>query len=572
MGIRGKGVCLAAVMLLISMAGMTDAESDIIVSSEPDNANPMPGETITVLVNIDLTGTSYQLAEYTIEVNWDPAVIEYQGVSGGTTEGFQDLDSVTTEVASGKLTISWFDLTGSGGKVNVASVQFKAVGSTGDATFIDIVVSSLSSTALDDLLPQHNAQSGQVTILGPPQLLSPADLSYIPVGQTFSRTWNAVPNATSYQLQESTDSEFTDATTHTLTGTEYVSSFSESYTIDAPVYWRVRAEVNGEYGGWSEVWRVYTDLGSIQLLSPVDLEYVEPGTVVTYKWSPVENASEYQLVTHSSADFSGVTPVTVTGTTYSATIEGEYTVDAPYFWRVRAKVGGQYGEWSETWRIVTRMSIEPPTDVQVSDVPDDNGHSLLVTWTLSVDDERVTHYNIYRSRNSTLSEDCPGINSFGSIDALIEAEATSTILIASVPAGENSFTDPYVPLTGETYYYWVEAVSETGSSEKIAAGNLTTSVENTPLAYRISAPYPNPFNSSVNLDYEIPVDCHVELTIYDALGRKIAVVRDEKMKAGSHRTVWDGKNAKGVTVGSGVYFYSFKAGNYRNSGKIVFLR
>ena len=140
--------------------------------------------------------------------------------------------------------------------------------------------------------------------------------------------------------------------------------------------------------------------------------------------------------------------------------------------------------------------------------------------------------------------------------------------------GLNSFTDTSVPLNNETYYYWIQAVGQSGESEKVAAhvyGGVT-SVENVPSEFRLSAPYPNPFNPSTTIRYEIPVNCHVRIIMYDILGREVALLQDETVYAGVHKALWDGSDKHGNLVGSGVYLYKFMAGTYTNQGKVLFLR
>jgi len=561
----------AALMLLTGAA----SAAEIPVSSGVDNPAPEPGETVTVSITIDLSATTYTLAEYSIECTWDPAVIRYESAAGGTTQAFSSVETVDSEAASGALAISWLDIDGSGGKVNVAAITFTAVGTPGQKTLVDLNVLSLSATTLDDLLPGHTVVSGEITILGPPSLVSPADLSYVPRDQSFTRSWDAVPNAAAYQVQESADPAFTGAgetVAATLSTTSYTTSIASSYTADSPLYWRVRAEVGGGYGGWSDAWRLYTDLGELELLAPEDLAYVEEGTLLTYRWSPVVNAAGYQLVAGADPEFAGVTPVTIAGTTYSDALEGEYTADDPYYWRVRAEVNGEYGEWSGTRRIITRPAdVAPPTDVTVDDVPDDNGHSLRITWTLSVDDDILTAYNIYRSRGSVLGESPVPLESFASLDALIEAEATSTILIASVSAGISEYVDPYVPLNNTPYYYWVEAVSDVGSSARIAA-QIVTAVASEPSAFRVEAPSPNPFNPSTTIAYTLPIDTAVRITVHDVLGRRVAVLVDDTMPAGRHEALWNARDDSGNSVSSGIYFYRVQAGKMVKGGKMTLVR
>ena len=75
--------------------------------------------------------------------------------------------------------------------------------------------------------------------------------------------------------------------------------------------------------------------------------------------------------------------------------------------------------------------ILPPYDVIISDIPNDHGYQLQISWSPSPGDVVITHYNIYRSRNQTLTDPLI-ISNFSSIEELIDAEENSTILIGEV--------------------------------------------------------------------------------------------------------------------------------------------
>jgi flagellar hook assembly protein FlgD len=60
--------------------------------------------------------------------------------------------------------------------------------------------------------------------------------------------------------------------------------------------------------------------------------------------------------------------------------------------------------------------------------------------------------------------------------------------------------------------------------------------------------------------------------IYNVLGQRIRTLVASPVKAGYHRVVWDGRDEHGNNVPSGVYFYSFRAGEYSANKKMVLLR
>jgi hypothetical protein len=74
---------------------------------------------------------------------------------------------------------------------------------------------------------------------------------------------------------------------------------------------------------------------------------------------------------------------------------------------------------------------------------------------------------------------------------------------------------------------------------------------------RLEQNYPNPFNPSTRIAYEIEAGApaRVSLTVYDVTGARVRTLVDEVAKPGLHSAFWDGRNANGEAVSSGVYFY-----------------
>ena len=89
---------------------------------------------------------------------------------------------------------------------------------------------------------------------------------------------------------------------------------------------------------------------------------------------------------------------------------------------------------------------------------------------------------------------------------------------------------------------------------------------------RVSQNYPNPFNPETWIPYQISSNVNVSLHIYDAQGRSIYFKPIGYQKAGSHTAHWDGRNAAGEPVASGVYFYSIRAGNFHATRKMLIRR
>ena len=86
--------------------------------------------------------------------------------------------------------------------------------------------------------------------------------------------------------------------------------------------------------------------------------------------------------------------------------------------------------------------------------------------------------------------------------------------------------------------------------------------------------YPNPFNPETWIPYELAEAVSVTLTFYDVRGRVVRTLALGHRPAGVYRTkaraaYWDGRNAQGERVASGVYFYTFTAGDFTATGKLA---
>jgi hypothetical protein len=188
-------------------------------------------------------------------------------------------------------------------------------------------------------------------------------------------------------------------------------------------------------------------------------------------------------------------------------------------------------------------------------VPEDQGHQIRLTWTLSPDDRdgRITVYRIFRSRSPVFTDPVP-LTRFSSLDSLIAWEARATVLIDSVAAGVAEYTDHFVPLNGATYSYWLQASGPGGASKPVAV-EIPTAVRASPWAFRLGNAYPNPFNPVVKIPFSLGSDAGITLTVYNASGAKVAVILNRSMRAGAHEAVWNASS-----MPSGLYFITLRAG------------
>lgn len=83
--------------------------------------------------------------------------------------------------------------------------------------------------------------------------------------------------------------------------------------------------------------------------------------------------------------------------------------------------------------------------------------------------------------------------------------------------------------------------------------------------------FPNPFNPSTVISWQLPVSSDVELIIYDLPGKKVRELVNEKQPAGYYEIVWDGKDDAGKDLASGVYVYRMKVGKNIKSKKMLLI-
>ncbi len=102
-----------------------------------------------------------------------------------------------------------------------------------------------------------------------------------------------------------------------------------------------------------------------------------------------------------------------------------------------------------------------------------------------------------------------------------------------------------------------------GSYEVVAAR------KSVPVAYNLGQSFPNPFNTSCVINYELPEKAQVRLEIYDLSGHKVRTLVDGEQAAGYRSVVWDGTNDNGTVVPSGVYFYKLTAGDYTATRRMI---
>lgn len=175
---------------------------------------------------------------------------------------------------------------------------------------------------------------------------------------------------------------------------------------------------------------------------------------------------------------------------------------------------------------------------------------VVLDWDDSEDPD-FQYYRIYRDTN-------PGF--VPSAGNLVEQTAAS--------GWSDPTSNPW------NFYYKVTAVDFAGNESEAAEPMSVSGVDNGALPVRTAllAAYPNPFNPSTKLSFELAAPAHARLKIFDAAGRLVTTLVDEQRAMGRHEIVWNGQNSAGLSVASGVYLYRLEAGEVVQTKRMMLVK
>ncbi len=121
-----------------------------------------------------------------------------------------------------------------------------------------------------------------------------------------------------------------------------------------------------------------------------------------------------------------------------------------------------------------------------------------------------------------------------------------------------------------------EQFTWSGQNRTLEIGALTARVGGDasllPDRFGLTQNYPNPFNPTTSLSFAVPTSGQVTLEVYNVLGEKVTVLFDGVAQAGITTVIWNGRNDRGVSVASGIYFARLKAGDFAQSRKMVLMK
>jgi Secretion system C-terminal sorting domain len=369
-------------------------------------------------------------------------------------------------------------------------------------------------------------------------------------------------SATSYRLQLSEDSTFVAQSILDTTGfsVSSVTVRSGLLTNVRSYFWRVRTTNPIGTGPFSVPWKFTTLLAPpVQpiLVSPLN-NSTNISTTPTLDWDSVPYAASYRVQISTDPAF-GNTITNISGLTASQynVPGGTLENNTLYYWRVNATNTAGTGPYSAVWNF--RTVISPPVAAPNLISPPNGATNQSATPTLDWND--VFGTNGYRLQVSS--------------DSLFNLEPVLDTTI--VPS---QFTVPAGILVGNTFYYWrvrgfnVGGFGPWSVTWRFRTGPISINPIGTeiPTEFRLYGNYPNPFNPSTNIRFDIPQSdrvmlSYVRLSVFDITGKEIAVLVNERLSPGKYELLWDGSS-----FASGIYFYRLLAGEHTGISKMILLK
>ncbi|MGE5499083.1 MAG: family 10 glycosylhydrolase [Syntrophothermus sp.] len=288
------------------------------------------------------------------------------------------------------------------------------------------------------------------------------------------------------------------------------------------------------------------------LTSPVDY-MADLGTSATLKWQSAPLAESYVLQIAKDSTFSNIV-VNAPEHKYLSFAFRSIAAGQTYFWRVKAAGQGGSSPYSQFMRFKSGV---PSKTVLLSPAHATTNVSLIPKFSW-MKDPKAADYQFQISTASNM---------------------TSQIVLDTVLT-DTAFTMTRVLVLNKKHYWHVRARNSLGTGEWSSTfGFQTTAVndvkedrekkEQVVREYTLRQNFPNPFNPSTIIRYSIAKEGYVRLSVFDVLGKEVAVLVDRNQNAGSYSVDF---NSNQFNIPSGIYFYTLRTGAFVSTRKMIIIK
>ncbi len=249
--------------------------------------------------------------------------------------------------------------------------------------------------------------------------------------------------------------------------------------------------------------------------------------------------------------------------------QGQYEMDVPAgTWNVRYQANVHCDsvingivindEGTVTQHVVLRAPIADISVTSLSVVVASGG---VTTEEFDIENTGNCPLSFALSDTSAWLSELPGQ---GTIPPGQSATITVTFDAGALPAGEYQ-SRITVTHSGAGSPVQIPVTMDVGTS----AGDIAAQL---PTVFALHANYPNPFNSSTEIRFDLPAASAITLSVYNVVGQHVLTLVDGVRDAGSHAVSWHGIDKRGADVGTGIYIVRMEASGYVFASKAVLMR
>jgi len=133
---------------------------------------------------------------------------------------------------------------------------------------------------------------------------------------------------------------------------------------------------------------------------------------------------------------------------------------------------------------------------------------------------------------------------------------------------------PYLGKNREVLNLIYDQVKESQTGPKYQIKNFLEKLLgiSSPTNFALQQNFPNPFNPSTTIRYELPCQTHIKLAIYNLLGQQVRILVEGDQDAGIYEVDWDGNDGNGNSVSSGLYFYKLESRHYSVGKRMLLIK
>ncbi|MBS1513809.1 MAG: T9SS type A sorting domain-containing protein [Bacteroidetes bacterium] len=385
-----------------------------------------------------------------------------------------------------------------------------------------------------------------------PTLVSPVNNS---VNQSLTPTLTWTGNGEYYQVQVSTTSGFTNIIV------DQTLFLSTSYQIPPPIltqsttyYWRVKASTTGVGSSAFSSPFAFTTTSASLPAAPTLITPSNGATGVStspaFDWFDVAGATSFRLQVSTNSGFAPVlydsANISLSQLNFPAVLQNATT----YYWRVSASNTAGTGQYSTSYSFTT--SVAPPAAPTLFS-PSNGAIGISLTPTMAwVAVSGATGYSIQIATDLNFNN--------------VVYNANSATNIHAIPSGT---------LILNTLYFWrVRASNAGGNGPYSAVWNFRSTTVNVntiagviPTEYKLYGSYPNPFNPSTTIRFDIPKHSDVTIKVFDMTGKQVSELINLSLEAGAYETKFNAS-----ALASGIYYYRIEAGEFSDTKKMILVK